>query len=278
MDPFLRRRSTAPGEPSVLQVMSPTAPSGEIQGPNANDGEGVEGHQDLIPAMSAGPMGPTTSRIKVWQMVSRHPKGTGQSYGRSQALAASSQDQVPIQGAGLDLVPTGIGGDHAPQAPKPFATALSQTYGATDQAIRPLQVGVTTTTVVQQAQAGLRQGFQWFGEIVHRTMGNVRPGEFQIDPLLVPSPLPSVESPPGQIDAAAGVVVPTTPSRRLRPPATWDDATRPPEGVAPLFTQEQLPNCMGPKSRMSRVVQTPRILRQKCVDRCRSLLHNRLRR
>ena len=71
-------------------------------------------------------------------------------------------------------------------------------------------------------------------------MGNVRPGEFQIDPLLVPSPLPSVESPPGQIDAAAGVVVPTTPNRRLRPPATWDDATRPPEGVAPLFTQEQL--------------------------------------
>ena len=138
------------------------------------------------------------------------------------------------------MVPTGIGGDHAPQAPQPFATALSQTYGATDQAIRPLQVGVTTTTVVQQAQAGLRQGFQWLGEIVHRTMGNVRPGEFQIDPLLVPSPLPSVESPPGQIDAAAGVVVPTTPSRRLRPPATWDDATRPPEGVAPLFTQEQL--------------------------------------
>ena len=34
--------------------------------------------------------------------------------------------------------------------------------------------------------------------------------------------------------------MPTTPSRRLRPPATWDDATRPPEGVAPLFTQEQL--------------------------------------
>ena len=49
-----------------------------------------------------------------------------------------------------------------------------------------------------------------------------------------------MESPPGQIDAAAGVVVPTNTSRRLRPPATWDDATRPPEGVAPLFTQEQL--------------------------------------
>ena len=80
----------------------------------------------------------------------------------------------------VTLLETGIGGDHAPHAPQPFATALSQTYGATDQAIRPLQVGVTTTTVVQQAQAGLRQGFQWLGEIVHRTMGNV----FQTDPLL----------------------------------------------------------------------------------------------
>ena len=55
MDPFLRRRNT--GAPDNLQVMSPTAPSGEIQGPNATDGEGVEGHQDLVPAMSAGPMG-----------------------------------------------------------------------------------------------------------------------------------------------------------------------------------------------------------------------------
>ena len=77
-----------------------------------------------------------------------------------------------------------IGGDHAPRAPQPFATALSQSYGATNQATRPMQVGVTTTImVVQQAQAGLRQGFQWLGEIVHRTMGNVRPGEFQIDAL-----------------------------------------------------------------------------------------------
>ena len=242
MDPFLRRRTNT-GVPDNLQVMSPTAPSGEIQGPNATDGEGVEGHQDLVPAMSAGPMGSNDQQNQGLANGVSPPErvvGTGQSYGRIQALAASSQDQVPIQGAGLDLVPTGIGEHHAPQTPQPFATALSQTYGATDQAVRPLQVGVTTTTVVQQAQAGLRQGFQWLGEIVHRTMGNVRPGEFQIDPLLVPSPLPSVESPPGQIDAAVGVVVPTTPSRRLRPPATWDDATRPPEGVAPLFTQEQL--------------------------------------
>ena len=242
MDPFLRRRNTGPDRSTDLQVMSPTAPSGENPGPQANDGEGVEGHQDLVPAMSAGPMGPNDQQNQGLANGVSPPErvGSGQSYGRSQALAASSQDQVPIQGAGLDLVPTGIGEHHAPQTPQPFATALSQTYGATDQAVRPLQVGVTTTTVVQQAQAGLRQGFQWLGEIVHRTMGNVRPGEFQIDPLLVPSPLPSVESPPGQIDAAVGVVVPTTPSRRLRPPATWDDATRPPEGVAPLFTQEQL--------------------------------------
>ena len=193
MDPYLRRRNT--GAPDNLQVMSPTAPSGEIQGPQANDGEGVEGHQDLVPAMSAGPMGPNDQQNQGLANGVSPPErvGTGQSYGRSQALAASSQDQVPIQGAGLDLVPTGIGEHHAPQAPQPFATALSQSYGATDQAIGPLQVGVTTTTVVQQAQAGLRQGFQWLGEIVHRTMGNVRPGEFQIDPLLVPSPLPTQE-------------------------------------------------------------------------------------
>ena len=64
-----------------------------------------------------------------------------------------------------------------------------------------------------------------------------------------------MESPPGQIDAAAGVVVPTTPSRRLRLPATWDDATRPPEGVAPLFTQEQLQQ-FGPqlKSRIANAI------------------------
>ena len=64
MDPFLRRRTNT-GVPENLQVMSPTAPSGEIQGPNANDGDGVEGHQDLVPAMSAGPMGCLATR-KGW--------------------------------------------------------------------------------------------------------------------------------------------------------------------------------------------------------------------
>ena len=124
--------------------------------------------------------------------------GTSQSHGRHQELAASSQDQAPAQDTGLDLVPT---------TPQPFATAMSQSYGATNQATRPMQVGVTTAaTVAQQAQAGLRQGFQWLGKtckLSSRTMGNLTPGEFQIDPLLVPS----------------------------------------------------LPNCMGPKSRMSRVAQ-----------------------
>ena len=174
MDPFLGRRSNT-GVPDSLQVMSPTAPSGEIQGPNANHGEGVEGHQDLVPAMSAGPMGPNDQQNQgLANGVSTPGRvGIGQSHGRSQGLAASSQDQIPTQDTGLDLAPTAMGGDHAPQAPQPFATASSQTYGATDQAIRPLQVGVTTTTVVQQAQAGLRQGFQSLGEIVRRTIGSV---------------------------------------------------------------------------------------------------------
>ena len=211
MDPFLRQRRN-PGDLTDLQVMSPTAPSGEIPGRQANDGEGVEGHQDLIPAMSAGPMGPSQQQNP--DLANGVPPaervGTGQSPGRNQELAASSR------------------------------------------------------------------------------MGNVRPGEFQIDALLVPSPLPSVEFPPGQVDAAAGVVVPTTPNRRLRPPATWDDPTRPPEGVAHCLRMnscsslggcsKQAPNCMGAESRMSRVAQIPRICRQKCVDRCWSLWHNRLRR
>ena len=157
---LLRRRSA--GVPDNLQVMSPTALSGEIQGPNANDGEGVEGHQDLVPAMSAGPMGTNDQQTQgLANGVSPSGRvGIGPSHGRSQGLAASNQDQIPTQGTGLDLVPTGIGGDHAPQALQTSATALSQTHGATDQAIRPLQVGVTTTTVVQQAQVGLRQGLK----------------------------------------------------------------------------------------------------------------------
>ena len=103
---FLRRRTAVnPGNLIDLQVMSPTAPSGEIQGPNANDGEGVEGHQDLVPAMSAGPMGLNDQQNQGLANGVSPPErvGTGQSYGRSQALAASSQDQVPIQGAGLDF-------------------------------------------------------------------------------------------------------------------------------------------------------------------------------
>ena len=133
---FLRRRTAVnPGNLIDLQVMSPTAPSGENPGPQANDGEGVEGHQDLIPAMSAGPMGPSEQQNQGLANGVSPPEraGIGQNHGRSQGLAASSQDQIPTQGTELDLVPTGIGGDHAPQAPQPFATALSQTYGATDQ-------------------------------------------------------------------------------------------------------------------------------------------------
>ena len=141
MDVFLRARRNT-GVPENLQVMSPTAPSGEIQGPQANDGEGVEGHQDLIPAMSAGPMRPNDQQNQGLANGVSPPErvGTGQSYGRSQALAASSQDQVPIQGAGLDLVPTGVGEHHAQQAPQPFATALSQTLRPPRLCNKPKQV------------------------------------------------------------------------------------------------------------------------------------------
>ena len=48
-DGFLRARRNI-GIPENLQVMSPSAPSGEIPGLQANDGEAVEGHQDFIPA------------------------------------------------------------------------------------------------------------------------------------------------------------------------------------------------------------------------------------
>ena len=153
MDPFLRRRNHT-GTPDNLQVMSPTAPSGENPRPQANDGEGVEGHQDLIPAMSAGPMGPNDQQNQGLANGVSPPErvGTGQSYGRSQALAASSQDQVPIQGAGLDLVPTGIGEhqwsngsghqafaswcyDHhgCATSPSRFATRVSMAWGDSSQ-------------------------------------------------------------------------------------------------------------------------------------------------
>ena len=85
MDDFLRaRRST--GVPNILQVMSPTAPSGENPGPQANDGEGVEGHQDLIQAMSAGPMGPSEQQKPGLANGVPQPErvGIGQSHGRSQ--------------------------------------------------------------------------------------------------------------------------------------------------------------------------------------------------
>ena len=121
---MFRRRSSSntPGDLIDLQVMSPTAPSGEIQGPNAHDGEGVEGHQDLVPAMSAGPMGPNDQQNRGLANGVSPPGRVGivQSHGRNQGLAASSLDQVPIQGAGLDLVPTGIGEHHAPKHLNPL--------------------------------------------------------------------------------------------------------------------------------------------------------------
>ena len=95
---MFRRRSSSntPGDLIDLQVMSPTAPSGEIQGPNAHDGEGVEGHQDSVPAMSAGPMGPNDQQNQGLANGVSPPGrvGIGQSHGRNQGLAASSQDQA----------------------------------------------------------------------------------------------------------------------------------------------------------------------------------------
>ena len=134
----------------------------------------------------------------------------------NQGLAPSGLAQAPFQGAGLDLVPTRVGGESSPGRTHP--TALSQ-YGSTEPC-RPVQMEVSTsTTVVEQAQAGLRQGFRWLGEIVHRTIG-VGPGEYQIDPLLVPSPLPSRTSPPGHAQSIGSVVGPTTPNQRsLMPPS-----------------------------------------------------------
>ena len=88
----------------------------------------------------------------------------------------------------------------------------------------------TSTTVVEQAQAGLRQGFRWLGEIVHWTIG-AGPGEYQIDPA-------------GSITVAIKGV-PTKRSGTQNPksdvldaPSLWEE--RPPEGTAPLFSKEQL--------------------------------------
>ena len=125
----------------------------------------------------------------------------------NQGLAPSGLAQAPPQGAGLDLVPTRVGGESSPNRTHPFTTALSQ-YGSTEP-FRPVQMEVSTsTTIVEQAQAGLRQGFRWLGEIVHRTIG-VGPGEYQIDPLLVSSPLPSRTSPRGHAQSIGSVVGPT---------------------------------------------------------------------
>ena len=121
----------------------------------------------------------------------------------NQGLAPSGLAQAPPQGAGLDLVPTRVGGELSPGRTHPFTTALSQHWST--EPFRPVQMEVSTsTTVVEQAKAGLRQGWRWLGEIVHRTIG-VGPGEYQIDPLLVPSPLPSRTSPPGQAQSIGSV-------------------------------------------------------------------------
>ena len=233
MDSLLReRRSNVPGGPlTALQVMSPNGPSTlTAPGPQEVGGEHVEGRQDLIPALQASGTVNGISPPGREGLVLQASEG-------NQGLAPSGLAQAPPKGAGLDLVPTRVGGESSPNRTHPFTTALSQ-YGSTEP-FRPVQMEVSTsTTVVEQAQAGLRQGFRWLGEIVHRTIG-VGPGEYQIDPLLVPSPLPSRTSPPGHAQSIGSVVGPTTPNQRsLMPPSSWSE--RPPEGTPPLFSQEQL--------------------------------------
>ena len=181
----------------------------------------------------------------------------------NEGLAPSGLAQAP-QGAGLDLVPTRVGGESSPNRSHPFTTALSQ-YGSTEL-FRPVQTEVSpSTTVVEQAQDGLRQGFRWLGEIVHRTIG-VGPGEYQIDPLLVPSPLPSRTSPPGHAQSIGSVVGPTTPNQRsLMPPSSWEErATASVEEAAASRRSKQ-------------VVQTLRTFRKRCGVRCRTLCPNRHR-
>ena len=192
--------------------MSPNGPSAlTAPGPQEVGGEYVEGHQDLIPALQASGTVNGISPPGRAGLVLQASEG-------NQGLAPSGLAQAPLQGAGLDLVPTRVGGESSPGRTHPFSTALSE-YGSTEP-FRPVQMEVSTsTTVVEQAQAGLRQGFRWLGEMVHRTVGA---GEYQIDPLLVPSPLPSRTSPPGQAQSIGSVVGPTTPNQRsLMPPSSW---------------------------------------------------------
>ena len=231
MDPLLRRRTAlTPGEsdPTALQVMSPNE---RVGAPLPDATADVDGHHDLVPAMSAGMVNGTPPPGGV---------GSAQEPEDNQRLVASGQRHEDLlQSVRSNLAPPGTGGLQMTSPQSQFNTALSQSYGATEAGQPPVQMQMevsTSTTVVQQAQAGLRQGFRWLGEIVHRTMG-VDPGEYQIDPLLIPSPLPSRASPPGQAGSTGSVVGPTTPNRRsLRPPVTWEQAVEQP----PLFTNDQV--------------------------------------
>ena len=144
--------------------MSSNGPSAlTAPGPQEVGGEHVEGHQDLIPALQASGTVNGISPVGREGLVLQASEG-------NQGLAPSGLAQAPPQKAGLDLVPTRVGGESSPGKTHPFTTALSQ-YGSTEP-FRPVQMEVSTsTTVVEQAQAGLRQGFRWLGEIVHWTIG-----------------------------------------------------------------------------------------------------------
>ena len=66
-------------------------------------------------------------------MASPHPEGKGLCCKRLRTIreAPSGLAQAPFEGAGLDLVPTRVGGESSPGRTPPFTTALSQ-YGSTE--------------------------------------------------------------------------------------------------------------------------------------------------
>ena len=121
MDSLLReRRSNVPGGPfTALQVMSPNGPSAlTAPGPQEVGGE------DLIPALQASGTVNGISPPGREGLVLQASEG-------NQGLAPSGLAQPPPQGAGLDLVPTRVGGESSPNRSHPFTTALCQ-YGSTE--------------------------------------------------------------------------------------------------------------------------------------------------
>ena len=148
------RFSSAPGEPPALQVVSPNGPSalgapgpplvaGEhVEGPDSSTGfrygewHPPPGREELMEFLekgrivtcqgrgctktpSLGKELPKADKSKKWetgQEPERHEENLLQTCEGNQGLATSGLAQAPPQGAGLDLVPTRIGGGSSPKA------------------------------------------------------------------------------------------------------------------------------------------------------------------